>query len=691
MSSLSYREHYEKYIPVYEDLAYANGGKTVWIPTDDHDGWYITEPVQDENSRAWKEGFPNKSKPSILPDNLSSDVERTAYTTISYAPDESYEPAYYKETEDGIEWMDGNSDRLPDYGSITAWALFVDIDIHKKYKKRPLPDTHKEVIEQRLSLWIDAFTRMAGSPESVMSLDSGGGMYVFVPPCSMSPVSDRYNEEEKNLIFNEIGTRMRTVTGKLDELICQEDNAPDELFSADKVQNKNRQFKTLGSIHKDLDSVVHPVDTNEVDIEYKPVESIGEKDIKNAMEWSEKFTSEEHRDCVDSIIKYLFQGQFTKNEDMDISYVDGNTWEEILDNWVEDKKESIQMWEEAQSQRSEMSEEKLRTELTQDKEVATEALRRVNNRKLKKYIVNFLGTGNVYEKSGEEMDFFPFWRGESTESGRSAFYDYYEGKARFTDKADGTSRDIVYWVALEMTYDDENYPDTELLDAPGDDLDGADYRRCIDELRNRGEDIPILVQELEEDEKLPPYQVRSLGFNLGLVSDEDIVTENGDKRVKPSTWNDILDRLAAEGIEHNQDYRNPLSIDDIKPPETEQILQDYDKQGRMRLIFSNSGYYQDEFSSRNEYENFIQKLPKYVVLFKYGGDKIAGGNPEGLLAGAFGSQDETTIVLNWFEPMVMRNIDNIETYEDLTIQTNERLEKENIKIYISQDNEDIQI
>lgn len=664
MSSLSYEEHYEKYLAVYENLAKANGGKTVWIPTDAHDGWYITEPVQDENSRAWKEGYPNKSRPSILPDDLSSDVDRTAYTTISYAPDEAYEACYYKETEDGIEWMDGNSDRLPDYGSITAWALFVDIDIHDKYKKRPLPDTHKEVIEQRLSLWVDAFSEMAGDVDSVMSLDSGGGMYVFVPPCAMSPVADRYDQEERNLIFNEIGKRMRTVTGKLDELICEQDNAPDELFSADKVQNKNRQFKIVGAIHKDLDSVVYPINPENIHIDNKPVQSISDSDIENALEWAKDFTSDRHRERTESIIKYLFQGQFTKKEDMDIDYVDGNTWDDILDNWVEDKKENIQMWEEARQERSEMTEETLKTELTQDKEVAREALRRVNNRRLKQYIIDFLGTSNVYQKSGEEMDFFPFWRSESTESGRSAFYDYYEGKARFTDKADGTSRDIVYWIALEMTYDDENYPDTHILDAPGDDLDPADYRRCIDELRNRGEDIPILVQSVEDD-GLPDYQIRRLGSELGIVSRDDIVKHDGEEKLKADAWNRVLERLENEEIEHGREYRKPLR--DIKPPDNTNI-------------YSPMGHYYGEFNSREHYEDFLENLPEYVIPFVYEGDTIAGGEAKGVMGGVFESQDDNYAVLSRFEPRIVEIYNLIDTHEDLTIEVTEKLDKSKLKI-----------
>lgn len=664
MSSLSYKKHYEKYLAVYENLAKANGGKTVWIPTDAHDGWYITEPVQDENSRAWKEGYPNKSRPSILPDDLSSDVDRTAYTTISYAPDGAYEACYYKETEDGIEWMDGNSDRLPDYGSITSWALFVDIDIHDKYKKRPLPDTHKEVIEQRLSLWVDAFSEMAGDVDSVMSLDSGGGMYVFVPPCAMSPIADRYDGEERNLIFNEIGKRMRTVTGKLDELICEQDNGPNELFSADKVQNKNRQFKTVGAIHKDLDSVVYPINPEDIRIDNKPVQSISDSDIENALEWAKDFTSDRHRERTGCIIRYLFQGQFTKKDDMEIDYVDGNTWDDILDNWVEDKMENIQMWEEARQERSEMTEETLKTELTQDKQVSREALRRINNRRLKQYIIDFLGTSNVYQKSGEEMDFFPFWRSESTESGRSAFYDYYEGRARFTDKADGTSRDIVYWIALEMTYDDENYPDTHILDAPGDDLDSADYRRCIDELRNRGEDIPILVQSVEGD-GLPDYQIRRLGSELGIVSRDDIVEHDGEEKLKADAWNKVLERLENEEIEHGREYRNPLV--DIKPPDNTNI-------------YSPMGHYYEEFNSREHYEDFLENLPEYVIPFVYEGDTIAGGEAKGVMGGTFETQDDNYAVLSRFEPQIVEIYDLIDTYENLTIEVTEKLDKSKLKV-----------
>lgn len=680
----SYRDHYEKYIRIYEEMAFANDGKTVWIPTDAHDGWYVNTSVQDEDSEAWERGYPHKSQPSILPDNLSSDVERTAYTTISYAMDDSYEAAYYRQDGDTIEWMDGFSERLPDYGDLTAWAIFVDIDIDKDYKKRPLPEDHRQIVEQRLNLWVKAFAEMAGDMNHVKVLDSGGGMYVFVPPTCLSPIAEKYNREDLNIVFNHIGKRVRSVVGKLDDLICQQDNAPQELFSADKVQNKNRQFKTVGSIHKDLDSVVYPIPPEKIQVQHKPVDDIDEEDIQKAMSWAEGFTSDHHRECVDSVVEYLFQGDFTERDDMNLEYIEGGDWKDILDNWLESKKDSIRAWEQSQKERENMSDDKLKTEITQDKDVAREAVNRVNNKKLKSYIVEFLGSDMVYEKGGkDELDFFPFWRGGSTESGRSAFYDFYEGKARFTDKSDGTSRNIVYWVALEMTHDDKNYPDTDIISSPSENLSPSDYSRSIDELRKRGEDIPILVPDVgEENEKLSDWRIKEIGLQLGTATVEDVVDNNGNSEsLVPKAWNRTLQRLDREDIDHNRSKKKPLSISDVTPYSDSELEQTLTKDELYNRFFKSSGYYNPEFDSKQSYKDFLSNLPEFVIPFTYDG-QINGTSSNGVVAGVFAGQTDNKMRLSMYEPLPIESANAIKNYTDLKIEVNENLDKNKISILV---------
>lgn len=673
-----YSDHYDKYLPVYEELSTSNGGKTVWIPTDKHDGWYVNESVQDKSCDAWNKGYPLKSRPSILPDDLSSDVERTAYTTISYALDESYETKYYRKEDGEVEWMNSDVERLPDYGDIVAWSLFVDIDIDKKYKQRPLPEEHKDIISSRLNFWIKAFAEMGGDINKVFVLDSGGGMYVFLPPTALSPVSDRYDREDLNLIFNELGKRMRTVTGELDDLICQEDSSPKEIFSADKVQNKNRQFKTIGSIHKSLDAVVYPIQPEDVEIKHKKIESITNDDIKKAKKWAESFTSDKHRECVDSVVEYLFQGDFTSRDDVNLEYIEGESWKSIIDNWLENKKDQIQAWEHSIKNREEISEKKLRTDITQDRDVAKEAIRRINNQKLKDYIVNYLGEERVYEKNSEEMDFFPFWRAESTETGRSAFYDFYEGKARFTDKADGTSRDIVYWVALEMTYDDEQYPESDIINSPSEDLEPYQYSRCIKELRDRGEDIPILVPELEDDDSLSDWRIRQIALELGIATQQDIIKKEDKQTLKPTAWNRTIDRLDKEGINHNCDKRKPLEKSDIKPPSDPDSEQKRNRQQRYDLFF-NSSYHYEAFDSKEDYCEFIESLPKFVVPFVYNG-KINDSEVDGVVAGVFVDQDQNSITLSGFEPLPYRSAEGLRTHKDVTMELNEKIDKKNMRI-----------
>lgn len=660
-----YEDHYKKYLDIYNNLSTINGGKTVWIPTDSHSGWYVSGTA-DEGSEGWNEGYPKQSRPQILPDDLSADIERTAYTTISYCPDESYTTKYYKQTGDGVEWYDESVSRLPDYGDMTAWAIFVDIDIKDEYKKRPIPEEHKKIIENRLSLWVDAFEQMAGAGESVLSLDSGGGVYVFIPPTALSPVAERYDKEDLNLVFNEIGKRVRSVVGKLNTLICSQDNAPDELFSADKVQNKNRQFKTIGSIHKSIDAVVHPINTDNINITHKKVDDITEEDIIEAESWVDNFTSDTHRDCVDNIISYLFQGDFTEREDMNIDYVEGDSWGDILDNWLEDKKESIKAWQSNLDERKNIDE--ISVDVTQDEDIAKEALRRVNNRKLKKYIIDYLGEDNVYNKTGDEMDMFPFWRSDTTKTGRSAFYDEYKGKARFTDKADGTSRDIVYWVALEMSYSDSY--DEEYIKSPSEDLSKEQYAKVIDELRRRGENIPLLVKDVNEDEELPIWDMKKVGVSQGIISEEQ-------DTINTEEWNEIIDYMDDNDVTHNRDRKDYLEPNEITPS----YKNTQNREEAYSNMFNTMGYYNSDFESKDHYERVLNNLPKHIILFSYDG-VINDTSINSVVAGVFSDQTEDTVLLSKYEPLIIDNYNHITDVDDLTIQDiNESLDKNKLTIY----------
>ncbi len=695
MSSEQYENHYKKYISIYKKLSKINNGKTVWIPTDEHDGWYVSNTVTENDKRAWEEGYPYKSRPSILPDDLTPEVERTAFTTITYAPDEAYKTKYYKKPEysednNGYEWMDNDSNRLPNYGDMVAWALFVDIDIKNEYKKRPLPDKHKKILENRLKVWVKAFSKMVGDKNVVKLLDSGGGVYVFTPPSILSPIADKYNKEDRELIFSEIGSRMREVTGKLNSLICDADDAPDELFSADKVQNKNRQFKTIGAIHKSLDAVVHPINPNNIVIEHKKVSDITKKDINKADEWVEDFTDESHSKYIDNVIEYLFQGKFTRSENVNIDYVEGMNWEDILDTWLDEKKTEIERWETSLEEQKELTTEQLQTELTSNKAIAREATRRVNNDKLKEYIVNFVGKDNVYEKSNQEMDFFPFWRADTTQSGRSAFYDVYKGDARFTDKADGTSRGIAHWVALEMTYDDKNYPNVDLIDNPGEPLTGYKYIQALTELRKRGEDIPILVEEPNGNDEMDEKYLIGKAKEANLIEDDEIVTvqdnnaSDGKRQTLiPSAYNRVLKKFDEADIKHNCEEKEYIKSKNITPAYEEYNLEKLTKSEINKKFYKSSDdvWLMPEFDSKEEFESFMNKVPEEMVVFKYD-DKISGGPANGILLGAFISEDKKTMTMTHFEFAPLEKIDTIKSVEHLSLQKEITLDKTKMTVLL---------
>lgn len=676
MSINNIEDHYKKYLDIYENIAEINDGKTVWIPTDEHHGWYVNGRAEN-NSVGWNNGYPKYSRPSVLPDDLDLDINRTAYNTISYAKDNDYSKKYYKETKNGdIEWYDNDKSRLPDYGDIVAWSIFVDIDIKEEYKDRPLSDEYKEIIKKRLELWVQAFSKMAGSDNHVQLLDSGGGVYVFIPPAALSPVSDKYDREDLNLIFNEIGKRIREIVGELNELICNQDDGPKELFSADKVQNKNRQFKTIGSIHKTLNAVVHPIDINNISIKHKRIEDITDDDINIAKEWVDKYVSDKHRECIDNIIRYIFQGRFVERKDMNIEYIEGNGWEEILDNWLDNKKKSIKKWESNIEERDNIDQEELNKKVTQDKDIAKESVKRINNNKLKKYIISYLGEDNVYNKTGDEMDFFPFWRADNTKSGRSAFYDEYKGKARFTDKSDGTSRNIVYWIALEMSYSD-NY-DEEFIKSPGEDLNKEHYVRCINELRKRGENIPILIKDINDNEKLPISEMKKIGKRLDII-------DSYNDYINKSKWNKIIDILNDNNIKHNRDKKSAYTLDDISLPKPNHYDDNYTSDQIHNIFYNKKGYYYNEFESKEQYINIIESLPDDVILFKYN-DKILDSIPSGVCAGVFTDENDGRIYLSKYEPLIIRSYKSINNSNDINIEPKQYIDKSKLSLLLKPDN-----
>lgn len=661
-----YEKHYGRYLHIYKNLSTIYDAKTSWIPTDKNYGWYVNSSVtkKKENEEAWEKGYTKKSRPRVIPDDLDSDIERTAYATIDYAEDSVYNTRYWKDTEDGRQWLDKDRERLPDYGDIKSWALFVDIDISDEYKVRPLKDSHKATIRDRLSYWVNVFEKMCGGISPVHILDSGGGMYVFSAPSCLKPIYDTYDSEDRGLIFKEIGERMRVIVGTLNSLICAEDDMPDDLFSADKVQNKNRQYKVIGSVHKSLDAVVNPVNPENINIQHKKVSDISESDIDEAREWVNSFTSEDYEQRINDIINYLFQGEFTENETVDVNQVDGESWEDILDNWLERKKQSIRSWQERQNRIEDISEEDINTDITADKEVSQAAITKVNNQKLKDYIISYLGTDNVYENSGGEMDFFPFWRSESTKSGRSAFYDeFYEGKARFTDKSDGSSCDITDWVALELTYDDENYPDKNLLSEPGDSLSSSGYAQVIEELRNRGEQIPIYIPE---DEQIPRWRVINVGKELDIIGRTEEV-DGKEIVVNPKEWNKTLEKIENEGIEHGRDRINLLRRTEIMGTDIEKS-----KFGYKSIPGVESG---------GMIKKLLDSLPEEVIIF-YTTEEFGNSVPDEPLLGVSKEQDSEVVRFHRAMPVSLVDADTIEIREIPLVSEVQNISKDSLVVML---------
>lgn len=562
------REHYKNAKKVYVALGVIDGQfHTNWLGSKQHSGWYVNEKLdsRSQNPTAWDEGFPNASRPSILPDDFNADeAGRAVYTTNSYSPRESYTTRYYK-IEDGEQiWMDEyledmeEKTRLPDYGELGAYSLIVDIDLEDDWKSRPLPDKYKEIVESRLNAWIGAFSEILGGnvTEDIFVVDSGGGAYVMTPPAVTLPIYEEFDEEERDIINNEINNRMRTLTGILDEIITSLDEAPDELFSGDVVQNKNRQWKTLLSIHSSLNTVVHPIDPKNPSYDSVSFEDITDKHYERAFNWSKQFTKVEYSKYIQEFVESIFHSDIFESEDNPHTIVEGDDWKEILKNFVKKQKEQQKRHKKARELIQNQDGSIENVGVTTQKEKVDAAIASVD---LKKYLKqNHVQEWDTDNRSDDTTSFSPrTWRNPSKDA-NSCFYSPdggRDGSPIFRDRKEGWTAGIIDLIAY----------DEKITDSPSETPTGKDWWEAVNALRERGEDIPILLPDITSEDnpsdKIGKDKLAEAALALETATEDQIEEKEGKygkykEITDPDAYNRTLGELEERNIKHGRQRRN---------------------------------------------------------------------------------------------------------------------------------------
>ncbi|MDY6775963.1 MAG: hypothetical protein SV253_07815, partial [Halobacteria archaeon] len=542
-------EHYDRIKPVLETLGESDGAHSLGVY--DHHGWYKKQKETDVD--LIDEGYDERARPFDLvvdTDEFSSRIDRHYYSVLNYQDPEvlrGAEPC--RTTDEGTEFRDGSP--LPNYEDIEAFSLFVDIDLKDEHKERPLTSEKKEKFERVISDFVDAFGCLVGDKSQVFTLDSVGGAYVFVRPQVTAPIAEEFDGEERGKVFSELAEKARDWVGETAKEIIKGTPA-EELCKADKLVNVNRQYKAPLSLHKGIDGVVHPLETEGISYDFVPLESVDDTLIDETAEWAEGFTAPvATEDPLEELVEELF-GEY-----------DGETWEGRLSAYLEAKEEEERRREErakrAAEKRAERREEGVDfegAEVTPFFDDVQNAVEDIGIREVvRKYASDAWDTSS---RSGETT-FDPSWRASA--SGKSCavpdaannFIDNDGGGGRVA-KAYGLGQGIV-----------------RNADA---DLSGEDWWRAVDGLREEGYDIPVYVPEKDTPkpdgtkyERTPLWAVRKGAVALGVVDEDDFIEREGDDGGTYLDFPDqesrkgALEALEDEGIKHGWDISNVPTFD----------------------------------------------------------------------------------------------------------------------------------
>ncbi len=457
-AEVSVSDHYRRLDDsgLYQSLGATDGA--FCLGNQDFTGWYYTRGA----GGAWD----GEARAYALPkefDVLRDGLDRVLYSTVNYVDSRWFMDAWtrYRWERDGEsssrEWGADESP-TPEYGDITAYAPFADIDLADDVKVgRPDGDIPQADIETALERYVEAFADLAGDVKHVFALDSVGGAYVFIAPAATRPIAEAFGREDRERLFDELTDRLNEWLADVSDEIAA-DVGLEGVFEADAVNHKNRLYKAPLSVHSSLDGVVTPINPVNVSYEFTPVEDVDEQFVERTTHWARAFTNTGHAEAVDSIVATLWADE----------YADAGGWCETLREWLEaDEQVQEQTTDGSVTIPPEEIPDDLET--TDELEVVKSTIENINVADLAKSLSSGVNDDR------DPMRFDPSWRTSST--GESCFAD----RDKFVDLKEGGGGGALKLVAL----------DRGIISIATADLRGDDYWRAVEALREEGYSIPL--------------------------------------------------------------------------------------------------------------------------------------------------------------------------------------------------------
>lgn len=439
-----------------------NGGEA--LGNHDFYGWYKTSANPDNGE------YTELGRPWLLDGDytgLDAKVDRTLYGTITYADPDAVEwqPFQWESSDNGRsrDW-EGEGTPMPDYESLTAFAPFADIDLADDLKaQRGTDAVPRAAIETALGHYRDEFSELAGDSNAVFMLDSVGGAYAFLAPTTTAPIADAFDGTDRGRVFEELAGRLNDWLSEAGARVTDAVPAVEGVFEPDLVNNKNRLYKAPLTKHKSIDGVVTPIDPASPRYALTHPRGAGDGLLADAQQWAREFTDGKHARCIDSIVETLFD-----------DYYEGD-WQTALAEWLEDEREE----EIAKTHSQALREYRRQKESTTagEMDVAAE-LGDIFDAIADVTPADIRLRSEKTEDDGNRMSFDPSW--EHSASGTRLGFD--DG---WIYRATNTGMDALQVVALEEG----------IIASPQDYPSGREFFDAVEELRNRGGDIPEPPEE----------------------------------------------------------------------------------------------------------------------------------------------------------------------------------------------------
>lgn len=418
-------------------------------------------------------------------------------------------------------------------------------------ENRPDGDIPQAEIEQAIEEYIAAFAKLAGGVEHVYALDSVGGSYVMASPTCTRPIADAFGPDGRERVFKELRARLDKWLGEVRDNVNDAVPAVEGVFEPDLLNQKNRNYKAPMAVHKSLDGVVTPLDTESPTYEFTHLTDADSELIDDATEWAAGFT-DEHDDAVASIVATLWPDE----------YAEAAGWESALRAWIESERAEEQAKEERRKRNKIRREDRLN-------ELGTT----VTGQSITPHIDDIFAAVDAVDVKGLVRNHCAEWEPapahrtnhfnpgsalwKESDSGTSCFVN--TTKNIFVDTGDnGGEGGAAKFMALKES----------AISWPKDDHSGEPFWIGVEALRRDGYEIPVYIPGVnttksngETYEKTPHRALRKAALLFGVVDTEDaFITKSGEsgfyKTLAGKHRKETLDKLEEHGIEHGWDRRD---------------------------------------------------------------------------------------------------------------------------------------